>query len=355
MAIAHDPGGANMLLPVLSRLKNEGLNIVPVARGPAANIWREMDMSVESRIESVDMLRDLIERVHPDLIITGTSMSESSGYGTDIDRDAWTIARSLAIQSIAGIDASMNLRQRFLHSKSGALVLPDFLCLADQQTHAALKTEPDVEVGSCIVGQPHLEKTTLLIMKGRSTMPAAVRTTVIFFSEPVKLALPEHLQPGFDEFEVATILLRALKSFDADLVIKPHPHETVEKWQTYLADHAPSGKLSVTVSAETSLALHMRADAVFGIGSMVLNEASLAQIPTAAIQPDRQVVMNPSIDDNPAIEKFYTLQGIEQKLLSFAKNRPVLTLGDEQRETILGSCERFAHQVKVMLKSDFNA
>ncbi|MEG3618560.1 hypothetical protein V5T82_08855 [Magnetovibrio sp. PR-2] len=342
VAICHDPGGANMLLPVIEEMQQRGEKLTLIARGPGAAIWADGGMPLHSDVVGKDDLQSLIVSLQPNLLLTGTSMSESSEYGSDIDRDTWDIGRKMGVKTVAGVDASMNLELRFLHNVDKGQYYPEVLCLNNDATLASFKDLDLKDAKAHVVGQPHLEKTAASLKSLRKGFKKNKPPIVVFFSEPVNLGLPISAQPGFDEFDVATHVINAVQDENLRLFIKPHPHEDVDVWQNFINAFPIHSRLEISIETASPMKLYSIADVVLGIGSSVLMEASLAAIPTAALQPDRKVVVNSSIDENPAIEKLYSRQTIEQDLQSFVKSpKSGGDLGQLQL-LINGSCNTFA-------------
>ena len=97
MFFAHDPGGGNSIQPLIEPLKNVGHEVFVFAKGPSLNI---LDNSSE-------YIEGMMEKIKPDLIITGTSGDDFT------ERNLWTKSKNLGIKSIAILDHWINYGMRF--------------------------------------------------------------------------------------------------------------------------------------------------------------------------------------------------------------------------------------------------
>jgi len=97
---AHDPGGANTLVPIIDLLKEKGHKLFIYGHGPALKILSNV----------VDFNGDtdkLINDIKPDFVITGTSASDM------IEKKLRLSARKIGVQSLSILDHWVNFGIRF--------------------------------------------------------------------------------------------------------------------------------------------------------------------------------------------------------------------------------------------------
>ncbi|HEY9080147.1 hypothetical protein [Magnetovibrio sp.] len=350
LVAAHDPGGGNMLLPIITQLQRTNANVHLCAHGPSAQLWRAEGWSVSSSFETCESVFSFVEDFQPDLVLTGTSIAVGDGYRADLEIDFCQAAKDKEIPTAAGIDARMNLQARFTHTGTGALVVPDDLCAPDQWTRDQLAKEAWCTARIHTVGQPHLERVIKNIRESRNKIPSNARPLMVFFSEPVGLGITEEQHPGFTQYEVVKLLLHSLSGLAIDLLIQPHPLENSADWRTFLESVDISPPLQVDVSTQTTPALQTHADVIFGIGSIALIETAMAGIPTAALQPNRKHSVNPRIDAMSNIQKFYSRDGIEGAVRTFATTCTAPVSDPILAAEISHSCERFLSVIAAILR-----
>jgi hypothetical protein len=297
---AHDPAAARLLLPVFRLAMASDYRVDLLAAGPAQAIWNEEGLSFLSEAPDLGAY---------DLLLTGTS------FHADFDRALWGKAREAGIPSLAGLDAWINLKRRFLDEKSGELVLPDLVITIDEENRQALLAE-GISTQSEIAGQPHLEAVVEKLRERRKSEKNVTpgldpgvhvdgrvkpghdenchNTAIIaFFSEPIDSDFPDGSR-GFEQFETAALLAESLFAHTpVQLVIQPHPREDIKTWKNRIA--APEG-VALTIGGGRTDDLLAKADLVTGMTSMVLIEAGLAGIPTLSLQPNRKFSANPLVD-----------------------------------------------------------
>jgi hypothetical protein len=275
---AHDPAAARLLLAVYRLAVACGHAVSLLAKGPAQAIWEE---------EGLSCLNQPPDLADYGLLLTGTS------FHADFDRVLWAKTREAGIPSLAGLDAWINLKRRFLDDKRGQLVLPDIIIAIDEKNRQALLAE-GISTRIEIAGQPHLEAVVESLRKRRSDNHRNSSPPLIaFFSEPIGSDFPNGSR-GFEQFETAGLLAEALAAHaPIQLIIQPHPREDIEQWKKRIS--APSGVI-VTIGGGRTDDLLAKADLVVGMTSMVLIEAGLAGIPILSLQTNRKFAANPLVD-----------------------------------------------------------
>jgi hypothetical protein len=284
---AHDPGGANLLKPVIEACFAAGHEVRRLACGPARAIWPDAPAG-DGQTAAAEL-----RALNPDLTITGTSKS------ADFEQLLWRAARQGKLRSMAAIDAWMNLRPRFTDGRTETQ--PDALLVIDR----AMKEEIE-EAGWCrarlhVGGQPHLEHQTIRLRQLRKDRTPGSPRTLAYFSEPIE-GTATAAQMGYDQFQVAAMIAAALAKFiPMQLLIRPHPKEETGPWIDWLSgENVPPG-VAAEIRDKPADDLLAMVDAATGMSTMVIIEAALAGIPALAVQPRRNYCPNPAIDTNPDI------------------------------------------------------
>jgi hypothetical protein len=330
---AHDPAAARLLLPVFRLAMASDYRVDLLAAGPAQAIWAAEGLSFLSEAPDLGAY---------DLLLTGTS------FHADFDRVLWVKAREEGVPSLAGLDAWINLKRRFLDEKSGELVLPDLVIAIDEENRQALLAE-GISIRSKIAGQPHLEAVVGKLRERRtnkkSVTPGLDDYVIAFFSEPIDSDFPDGSR-GFDQFETAALLAESLSSHaPLQLIIQPHPREDIKAWENRIS--APEG-VALTIGGWRTDDLLAKADLVTGMTSMVLIEAGLAGIPTLSLQPNRKFPGNPLVDRlGPPVLRAEDLPPILSKaLLGAASPAPTELLLASQ-----DAAKRYLSVIKTYTKS----
>lgn len=290
---ARDPGPANHVVSAWQLCDAPGENLLPgaaafrsaasqflgqriaLARGPAVGVFERAGIRSE-RPEFSDIAEcmSFLERRKIGMVVTGTSDIDEK-----LDRVLWKAARASGISSHAFLDCPANLDVRFRDS-DGSQTMPDFLYVPDAGYNAVLE-QFGIDVDLRITGA--LYETRLLrqrdgALAARATLRRQWRSTeadrvVLFASECGReMALQGRPSP-YDEMEILEAFARELGADEASvLVVRPHPRDTVGKYDPWLAD-APPGLRCLVSDAGTSAEAILAADVVVGMNSTMLREA----------------------------------------------------------------------------------
>lgn len=277
VAVAEDPGGARVVLPVLRALASSAtatLSCEP--HGHAEAIWRAAGLaSIRAEV--------------PTHVLAATSVSPQMHELRRI-----RAARTRGIRTVSVLDHWINYRQRFV--LEGELVLPDVIAVMDEQARNAMLSlgfPSDVVV---VTGSPALEELAHGLdltpsdarARLRAMAPGADGQLVVWVSQPLASGLSER-ELGFGSASTftrfATVLERVARRNGraVDLFFKPHPREgdgpppRTERSE-FLRVH-PLG------SGYPPRAAALGADLVAGMHSMLLVEACLLGRPVVSFQP----------------------------------------------------------------------
>ncbi len=272
LLFAHDPGGANTIIPLVNPLKASGYNVVLYGKNYALTRYANFGLrgiNIESKIKNNTMnsLKKFLQEIKPDFIITGTSAADMT------ERHIWHVGTKINIPSFAILDLWVNYRNRF--SKYGAkytnnpkdfAFLPTKICVMDRLAkNEAIKEGLD-EKKIIITGQPYFEylfkypkmasKRLNYIRKSLNVNPNDF--LIIYASEPItgtytKKNNSENYQ-GFTEKTIFNNLYTSLKKYSNSskeinirLLIKLHPRERSDNYDSLIKNLPKSPRLVVDV------------------------------------------------------------------------------------------------------------
>ena len=289
-------------------------------------------IGVSSHEETEDV-PGIMNDILPAVVVTGTSASAT------LEHSLWAAARGQDVPSVAILDASINLATRFRRPQSFTS-MPDVICVIDAESRRELETQDDINSRIVVVGQPHLENVGGRI--GRSEELNGGSGRLVFFSEPIVVE-PGEIHPiGFEQFGIAASIVSGLSGLDGvTLVIKPHPNESVQIWQDWIARTKTPEGIGLEIGSGDALALMAVAQGVLGMSSMALIEAALAGIPALGLQPGRSYCPNPRIDSDEGIRLVTDPEKVIGSVRDFADaTRANMRLSPTEKNPFAGSLQR---------------
>lgn len=291
---AHDPGGANMLAPVMAGARRRGHRVSAAGFGPAAVLWKKAGEAMTApHGDDEEILAAVLDGLGPDLVVTATGFA-------DVERSLWRLARRRGIPSVAAIDSWTNLRRRFA-GPGGETVEPDALCVVDEGMRDQVRGEGWCRARLHVTGQPHLETVVGRLRRRRAGLIPSGAPLLAFFSEPLRSDYAG-CGPGFDEAGVIKDLVAGLTGQGPlSLVVQPHPRDDRRALGAAVKRIATAADVAVRMGNEDTETLLATCGGVVGMTSMVLIEAALAGIPVLSLQPGRTHAINPGIEATEGI------------------------------------------------------
>lgn len=327
--VAGDPGGASVLVPVINTIfENLTIRAHVFAYNQAVEIFHEQDIAHKSLDSDCndEMVEQLIKQLKPDLVFTATSCNEFNFEHLFV-----ASAGNLGIPSAALLDYWSNYSSRFSDYSGRLKYLPDHVLAMDELAVEEAKNEGVPECKLHVVGHPGLEAKHL---KYRNLVSQVIgkeqnaATKIGFISQPFSElhdidAINTKL--GFDELSVLKLLIKTLESCVVDtqkdirLSIKPHPRETVDKFEQINSAQIKIAIEENMVSDEFILA----SDIVIGMNSICLIEACLLGKAVISVQPG--LIGHDSLPTNRS--------GLSKAVYSEAQLSPLLSsyLNEKQR------------------------
>lgn len=289
--VCHDPGGANLILPIVEELR-EGYEISLLTNGISLknfeflnnlNIvsqikWFDNPLHPKEKLVNPESIELFIDSNRFDLIFTATS------FVCNAEFEVIKAARKRNVTTISYVDYWLNYRERF--TRNSILQLPDILLVTDQKMKLEIEKEfPDSKI--VIVGNAHFCK---MIQKESSITPLYNKfetMDIYFFSENLHHFFPDQ---GWNEMTLLEEFLPLISNQDFihRVVIKLHPLESKSHWDRFLFKN--SKKIDnfekVQISEEIFKNILGQPFIALGVSSMALLECSLKGYKTISYQPN---------------------------------------------------------------------
>ena len=286
---SHDPGGCNLLIPIIEVLSNNpNFTIFLLMAGPAKE---KAIRSFGSRVISIELfsfpfqdfpneydvdsseLQLELERIRPNIIFTSTSIN------SNIERYSIQYGNKSGIPTISYIDSWIGQDIRFKNSLIS--VVPDKIMVCDKSMYDSYLAYEQNGASIHLVGNIHLE-----MLSNRYTNVSNDKDDkrILFVTENILHYFPHY---KVNEF---TIIEEMLKVFSGPneyiLSIRPHPLESKEMWEYFIREKGEINKyLQLELNSDESITSAIEnANWVIGISSMALIEASILKKPTFSYQ-----------------------------------------------------------------------
>ncbi|MCU0425788.1 MAG: hypothetical protein MUF71_09210 [Candidatus Kapabacteria bacterium] len=299
--VAHDPGGANVIKPVIEYYAaRHDLQSHLLLLGPAAERIKPTSTSVVAHtvrtITTPDFPNELsaepediagiLDKIKPQAVFTATS------FNSNLERLAVRFANERGIPTFSILDFWSNYQKRF--TLNGTVSQPQTLFVADGR----MKREAEAELpGTSVLisGNPHLANIAAQYADARSKAVTTPIRRIRFFCENIKHYYPEK---PINEFTVVPRLLQSLRlcGFNGELIIRPHPMESREPWQEAVQRDEGEGMRDIDEENNIRKRVTMRLDTAsfdevlrdnclaVGFSSMALLETASVGIPTFSYQ-----------------------------------------------------------------------
>lgn len=257
--VCHDAGAANLILGWLKVAR--GSTVRAFMQGPAEALWRAAFPAEPlccSLAEALDGAQTLL---------SGT------GWASTLEHRARQVAHARGIYSIAVLDHWVNYASRF--EREGQVRWPDEVWVADAYAlELARQTLPGLPVR-------HLENLYLAAQVSRIS-PAPGTGTVLVMLEPVRNTWGRDREGEFQALDYLFGHLDMLwPSGAAQVLLRPHPSESPEKYQAWLGKH-PAARMDTSPDAAAAISC---ADVVVGVESFALTIALAAGRPVYSSLP----------------------------------------------------------------------
>ena len=300
LAAARAPGDAPGLMAIRAETSAFSGNVRVFARPPGEDLWRSAGYSPtrgSGRDDGAATI--LLKDADAGALLTGTSDIDEPG-----DRALWRAAREASIQSHVVLDQRVNLARRFVDA-DGRVTYPDWVYVTDLSYADALAAAGVPRARIRISGNAHLNR---LARRYAALPPEQVaelrirwgvangRHVILFASECGREMVKAGRSMPYDEVAVLEDLLTALEANShpaaagagtaaISIVVRPHPRDSVDKYQSYAGRRASGLEVVVSGAGEPVTAM-AAADMIVGMNSSLLHEAKAVGCPVMSLTND---------------------------------------------------------------------
>jgi hypothetical protein len=280
---SHDPGGCNLLVPVIDALSNNpNYTIFLLMAGPAkvktvgfSNFGvRKIELTtfpLENFPNEYDVLPSEIDvvlgEIKPDILFTSTSIN------SNIERYVIQYGKMSGVPTMSYIDSWIGEDIRFSSDKVN--VCPDYILVCDEQMKVPYLKFESENCKVVTVGNPHLERLTADV-QGETSIVQIEEDRILFFCENLK-----HYYPS-EKFNEIAVLQSILSTYNyprkLQIFVRPHPLESKAHWVDFINDSESRPNKFITISLDDTPDLRMsikKSLLTFGVSSMALIEASI--------------------------------------------------------------------------------
>ncbi|MCS6808114.1 MAG: hypothetical protein RML40_05595 [Bacteroidota bacterium] len=293
---AHDPGGANVIKPVIEHIADRNdIEMHTILLGPAAErlqciASRAISHTVRSfptphfpnelSAEPQDVAA-VFDAVQPSAVFTATS------FNSNLERLTVRYARERAIPTFAILDFWSRYAHRF--TLDDCCVPPDILFVTDERMQREATAElPTTTI--IVSGNPHLAQLQEHYANARrhlydSPSPHPPLQRIRFFCENIRHYYPDK---PVNEFTIIPKLLDKLLhyGFTGELIIRPHPMESRAPWENALVEYntKTAGRIAILLDTASFHNILQERCIALGLTSMALLETVSVGIPTFSYQ-----------------------------------------------------------------------
>ena len=312
VCVAHDPGGARAVLPVMEVLRRRGYQVIAIVSGPAVEIAeKEFPMIRQQRMEDNVTLEECVSALTQ--MACGILVS-AAGLYNQIEHTMRVAAVDMGKQVVGVLDWWWVYRERFQRSLPDGGIetsFPDWICAMDAVTRAGLIDEGFSADKIVITGAANIESSWERLQR-YSLQAKDIREEIgvrldercaVFFSEAYIRAsdgLPWGGLGGFYREDGTTVsgytshgilveIVEALARHRPPqekllICVRPHPMEHVPSLIAVMKDCERPGIRLLLVEGGDPAKLCAVGDIYFGMVSIVLLEAALSGRPVLSVQ-----------------------------------------------------------------------
>lgn len=286
LIITRQAGAVEAFAPVVKHLRHIQWDCDIIAFDKSKIIWEHLNIHPFS--EEFENDREIADY---NLLLTDTSeeVAETAFF--------WDIAKKNNILSIAYVDSWVNYAERFTVRRKFDKT-PDYIGLIDHLMYQRMEKSGAPVEKLVVLGYSRFETVLHRYMEFFQSAPLKKSPQIIFFTNVTGPQIP-NTDGGYHTKEVVEFVLQEFlkrkSSFpEINMIIKPHPRENADDYTNLIQSYQLQD--FVMVSDEDPYKLMSRADAVFGLNTILLVDSSELGIPTYSFQPERNVKKNDITD-----------------------------------------------------------
>ncbi|SFL89478.1 hypothetical protein SAMN03159341_111127 [Paenibacillus sp. 1_12] len=257
--LVHDPGGYDVVSPLVNKCKEEGLLYEFYCIGPSGNIATNYAKNNE---EVIQLIHSMLHKNIPLALVTGTS------WGSQIELEAISLFKKFNLPTFSVLDYWTNYSLRF-RLLDGEYLYPDHLIVMD---HLALEESLLDGIPAHIIrvlGHPGIDD-WVKIERSNSRE----QKTILFLSQPLYELYGDSL--GYNQHQVMKDMIKLVEMRPQySFKVKFHPKDSLSLKESY-KDLSIDGVLRDFL---TQFGL------VIGMNTMGLLFSVLSGVPTISYQP----------------------------------------------------------------------
>ena len=304
LATSSHPGGINAILPVIRQLNQEGqVNVISIGHESSEKMLAAAGISYRTLSSygvgttSEEELELLIERVSPNIVLTGTGDSDRDGKKV-IEQTIVSAARNAGITSLSVLDVWANYSLRFsdpLNLEEGHLrFLPDKVAVMDELARSTMVAEGFPIDRLVVTGNPFFDDLVEVGRRFGSSNREEVRADLgvsadalllLYASQPIEHHYGDSL--GYTEKTALDALLSSLNKTrtgrEVSLLVKVHPRENIPDLEEVAEKY--SGVHVLFDQDYPTRPTVLASDVVFSPFSTVLIESTYLHKPSIRLQP----------------------------------------------------------------------
>ena len=294
LLFSSEPGGAEVLCPVIRLLQEHACEAVVLADGYGAIRFERQSIPYrQMRLSSADVARLTLREIKPDYVIT----SATSFPWIDMsEKYLWEAAKICGIGSLAFIDQWQNYSVRFSGpgSQDSLRYLPDYINCINEIGRREMIEEGFPENRLVLFGHSYLssisesyaaQSADAVISKCGITPPiSCLDAMLLFVSEPILENFGS--SRGYSQYDVLGYFLHNVVRFrkKAQVVIKLHPKDDRGKYRSILGQFREV-EIHIVQHELSSLECLTLSSRIFGMTSIMLIEAFLLGKTVVSLQP----------------------------------------------------------------------
>ena len=264
--VAHDAGGAEILASLVK--KNKILDTRFVLAGPAERIFNQRlgEVPRASLSEALQVC---------DWVLTGT------GWQTDFEWQAIKEGRAAGRFVVSFLDHWVNYKERF--SRNGITCYPDEIWVGDEYARElAKRVLPELHV--CQVENPYFSHfaNDVAFLESPVATVESKKKRILYVCENIN-------RDGFHQNDAIRYFMQnvdTLRIDIAEILIRPHPSETADKYEWVAREFGSDVRLSSGVTLAKDVAA---SDIVVGCSSMAMALAVMVGRQVISCIPEEKI------------------------------------------------------------------
>jgi len=328
--VSHDPGGFNLLIPVIQLFSEDiAFEVHLLLAGAALKKYSALTLGEKflHLIESFPCehfpneydvnkseVENVLQKISPNIIFTGTSIN------SNIERYCIQYGNAKGITTLSYIDSWIGEDVRF--TCNNLEVYPSVILVCDKTMEGLYQKFITDKCSVVVVGNAHLEILYLQSKHLTDVESVVDSKRVLFFSEN----LFHYYQDGkLNEMQIIKQILQEYSGIsNITISIRPHPLESKEHWLHFLEiNKSMNSLISIELDNTYDVKASIRRSAMtFGISSMALIESSLMEVYTfsyqVGIEDDKNMLYIPF--EEYGIEQIAEIKDVCSVLENVGKN-----------------------------------